>query len=1125
VATEFKARELIDFLSEASGGMNSGVAPLLVSKNQVAFGQNISLRGGFLNTRPPYQKKTLNFGGDLALQNAVLTGKFQGGGYYRPDFGTESLIAQIQGRLFKFTESGASWQVSEISIPGDLNDPTVSQVWMWQSEKWLIIQDGSGALPIFFDGTISRRSYGPSILLGTAASYSPAAPPAIGSVETVTLVAPYTGPYNVPVIFNGEFYQPIQNPAGYQVILTNLNDTPGNTVAQGSAVVIESKTVAVTTEGFSGSLSATSVFKVTSVAGLQSGTNEFFPPYAPDNGITGVFISGLKVNGNDESGIQWLINRGITQNPPTFSIQFSNSGGQTVSWQAGAIISVPSTNPNVIVGLTAASFVVPALNGSVSINLDRLYTGSDNQIVSINGAQYLLSAVSHPGDPFKLALINLTDNATANYASSLTIKSVPEIPAGRQGAYGMGCNCCALTDGISYIIGDVVGSGAGTQANNYRDAVLKVTQNDFLFGGGSFHIPGTGDSISAVIFPPNLDTSLGQGPLQIGTGFSFFTNVVPGTDPANWPTLTTPIQTESLKDNGALGQNSTISVNSDTFFRSSIGVGSLVLARRAFQGWGNKPISNEIGNILDLDDQTLLQYGSSISFGNRFQTTTNPISSPNGIVHRGQVSLNFDLISTLRQQLPPAWEGLNTGLNILQAISGRVNGSLRAFAFSYNFLTSALELYEFLPESTDSFADNDSNPIVWAFETPVVFNSDIKSLNELIQLRDGEVYLSDIQGNVHVDVYYRPDFYPCWTKWNGFDVCESSDAANSKPGYRMRIGLGQPSVDDCEISNNRPLRLGYFFQLRVVITGSCTWKGIRVKAVTIPQPEFAPIICDTESCQLIGCDLPDPYALYSLQGIPPQVNPTPQPPVQQFVNNVVYITNYCASGLPYFFGTNLPPWITVDSANNRLIGAAGNFRGGTQADADAAAIAGLTAIAPSLNIQCGFYNTQQVVTCSDSSTQTVPAGVFFSTVSQADANNQAIALANVQCANPSCNPSTGGKFKIFGYFDGYITADGDVGQAGDVTWDGSFTYTGGCNWAGGGSFSSGHILINGKRVCARIFFSGSNTWVVEIYQNFGNTCNALWWGGTKLKGSSPAGVYPLTGGIDGAPTSITIVPA
>jgi hypothetical protein len=176
------AETFIDFFSELSGGMNSGVAPLILQKNQYSIGINTSIRGGYIHTRPPIQKKNLIYT-DPLLQTIVETGFYQGGGYYRPDYGTESLLAQISGRLIKFTETGSSWTVTDISIPGDLNNATQSQAWMWQSEKWMIVNDGSGTLPIFFDGVSSRRSYGANILLGTtSADYDV---PPIGSSVSV----------------------------------------------------------------------------------------------------------------------------------------------------------------------------------------------------------------------------------------------------------------------------------------------------------------------------------------------------------------------------------------------------------------------------------------------------------------------------------------------------------------------------------------------------------------------------------------------------------------------------------------------------------------------------------------------------------------------------------------------------------------------------------------------------------------------------------------------------------------------------------------------------------------------------------------------------------------------------
>lgn len=112
-----------------------------------------------------------------------------------------------------------------------------------------------------------------------------------------------------------------------------------------------------------------------------------------------------------------------------------------------------------------------------------------------------------------------------------------------------------------------------------------------------------------------------------------------------------------------------------------------------------------------------------------------------------------------------------------------------------------------------------------------------------------------------------------------------------------------------------------------------------------------------QPCQQINCDIPDDFRLYGLQGFPPQV-PLPTPPVPQpFSNAIIYLTNYCPISIcslgagPVATGA-LPGYIQVDTANNRLIGAAGLFTGTTQADADAKALAFYTTVAPTLNISC-----------------------------------------------------------------------------------------------------------------------------------------------------------------------------
>lgn len=87
-----------DGFSDFTAGMNSGVKPILLPKNQLSYATNCTVRGRYVTHRPPYQIQR------LVLDAGVDLGKlrFQGATYYKPDFGQESMIASIGGRLFQF---------------------------------------------------------------------------------------------------------------------------------------------------------------------------------------------------------------------------------------------------------------------------------------------------------------------------------------------------------------------------------------------------------------------------------------------------------------------------------------------------------------------------------------------------------------------------------------------------------------------------------------------------------------------------------------------------------------------------------------------------------------------------------------------------------------------------------------------------------------------------------------------------------------------------------------------------------------------------------------------------------------------------------------------------------------
>lgn len=827
-----------DSLSSFELGCNSGISPTLLPKNQLAWAINATVRGGFIKDRPPLERQTLNYNGDEALRAIVEFGYYQGGAIYRPDFGASQIIIQVNGHLVRLTENGDWWDVDDISIAGDLNSTSASVVWMWQSENYLIISDGTGALPIFYNGSTCRRSYGPSVVLTTTNAVGNFPNPrVIGEVVQVDLAVPFDGPWNVPVIFNGYLYQTVSsvvvNPQ-YEAIIENVTAPLGTLIPDGSNIIVSPSRIG-TVDFASGSWWWNPTYNV------------WYCTFNTVQVITGYIdfiVAGNLYHrtccvapGPVWSNIFQASAVGYTDptNPPPFAVP---SAGDE-------ILSASSTQPSVIVGVTIGDNNAPAIGAELAIFIDRNYPGPDDQPVWIGNYQYLLSSVPPPGPTLILNLINLNDTTDAGAAiPAEDILSVPELPAGRMGAYGMGRNWMCLADGISYIAGDIVGGASGTQASNYRDSVLKITENTFLIGGGTFRLPNAGNIITAMIFAANLDAALGQGPLQIGTDSGFFSNNSPP-NREDWQDLTIPLQSQSLIGAGPLAQRSTIVANSDILYRNVDGIGSLVLARRDFSeigAWGNAPISREIVRAFENDNISLLPYGSAITFDNRCLITCYPSVSKRGVFHQGLGVLNFDLVSNLRGKAPPVYDGLWTGLNLLQMMSGNFTGVNRSFAFGYNIEHDQIELYEMLRAKDGNF-DNGDTRIAWEFETATLFREDIKPKSELIRLLDAEVEVQEVDNLVDIEVQYKPDYYPCWTSWRSFQVCADQTVDEGKPGYRTKLSLGDPPTENCEAYNNRPLNVGHFFQFKVKITGHCTFMGMRVQATSQPEADFAPPIC------------------------------------------------------------------------------------------------------------------------------------------------------------------------------------------------------------------------------------------------------------------------------------------
>lgn len=851
----------IDAITTFEKGINSNTSPLLLPNDQLSFAINTTVRNGYATHRPVLNKIAITFP-DAATQTAIETGNFQGGNYYQPQTGLETLVSQIRGRLFQFTPAatGGTATVREVTIPGDPNPATAQQAWMWQSEQFLIINDGQ-SLPVFFDGNTSVRSLGSvqSTLGVLSAGYNS---PAVGSEVAVTLTTPFTGTAGQTVFINGAQYR-VVTPSTNQVTLVNGVDTVGKVYPIG--------TVIYSNPNVFGNISMNTILP----SGVIPAGTAFVQAFVIPSLFPAIPV-GTVISITDSTGHARRFNI-VGHNPSTHPGYPGRAYGVTnvssitgpITFQIGAQVTNATVHyPIAPVGVLSAPFTVPLQGSSTVAAIMNPYSGGANKPVVIGTFSYIIAAVppSPPGTGINLQNINDTVGNTTTLALGADLLSIPQLPAGRMGAYILGRNWEALTDGRSFIASDIVNGSSGSAAYNYRDAVLNVTENTFLYEGGTFVVPGNVGNIRSITAAVTLDASLGQGPVMVGTPNVIFSCNAP-VDRATWQSVTNPILTESLIGYGPQGQNNTINVNSDILFRSSTGICSLIQGKREFYSWGNTTVSNEVDRVLDLDSEDLLIFGSAVNFDNRLLEACGPTQVGAGFYFPGLVALDYSPISNMQEKLPAVYDGLWTGVNALQWIKGSFSGIERCFAFCFNKISSKIELYELLKTSDAGVADNAGFgpvPITWAFETCSLFKhikTPAKGPMDLARLMDGEIYVDNVVGTVGFQAFYKPDQYPCWIPWHSWSICQNEATTtnpNSQPTYRTRMGLGSPSPVPCDMVNNRPLREGYTFQFKLVVTGHCAFLGAKFRAFPVPDTKFAKPICNPACVQPVTVCTPAP---------------------------------------------------------------------------------------------------------------------------------------------------------------------------------------------------------------------------------------------------------------------------
>lgn len=411
-----------------------------------------------------------------------------------------------------------------------------------------------------------------------------------------------------------------------------------------------------------------------------------------------------------------------------------------------------------------------------------------------------------------------------------------ELPAAGPMDYYMGRLWYAF--GRQYCAGDIVGNQtSGTAPYNYRDAILKCTENPLSLAGDAFIVPTNAGDIRALKHSANINTSLGEGALYVFTRKQVYQTTVPVTR-ADWSALSEPAQKVAQINFGAVGDRCVVPVNGDLFYQSVDGIRSLELAIRYFTQWGNTPLSRNENRIIRLNDRNLLRFASGVLFDNRLLETAYPFVSANGISHKAIIPLDFDLISSFDAKLPPAWEGIWDGLNFMQLLEGDFGGRQRGFGIIDSDVSGQIEIWELT--TTDRFEDGD-NRVTWFIETPSYTWGDEFTLKRLDGL---ELWIDKLFGTVDFEVYFIPDQHPCPIFWHRFTECAARSCAedisqvvcppyptqNYREQYRPSITLPSPP-DTCNEPLGRPFIDGYQFRFIIKITGWCRIRGLLAYAM------------------------------------------------------------------------------------------------------------------------------------------------------------------------------------------------------------------------------------------------------------------------------------------------------
>lgn len=293
--------------------------------------------------------------------------------------------------------------------------------------------------------------------------------------------------------------------------------------------------------------------------------------------------------------------------------------------------------------------------------------------------------------------ITITGGGGSGAKAYAILENPSEIPTGSIMAYGQGRLFIANPNRFEVQALDIVGSHVNVKAGtttsgaiNYplsdpRTSVLFNTENTYLNEGGSLLMPSFMGKITGMQFVPTQNTVAGQGQLFVFCEFGAATFAVT-TPRSAWGT-TSGFQTVLYTNIGAVGPDAFAQVNGDLFFRSNDGLRTYKNATAEMETYGNTAMSAEMNNILEQEPIHLLQ-DVSLAYTDRGRVLMTALpqeyqpetfNSKSKKVYKALISLDFNSMTGSLGKTAAAYDGIWTGVDMLQVIAGDFGRRNRAF--------------------------------------------------------------------------------------------------------------------------------------------------------------------------------------------------------------------------------------------------------------------------------------------------------------------------------------------------------------------------------------------------------------------------------------------------------------